>query len=255
MGENSKIEWCDHTVNLWWGCSKVNEGCKNCYAETLSDKRYKKNLWGENRARQYIKSAIVYLNKYQKQAEKSGINPKVFIGSMMDIFEDSKPLEGSAIFLTTDDLRWVFFNRIEAGQWPNLIFLFLTKRPENILKSIPPQWVLARPKNVWIGVSISSEELAWNARNILVDSGMHSQIFYSIEPQLHRIANIDLRNVDWVIQGGESGRGKRPFELEWARIMMRLCYEQNTPYFFKQIDKVQAVPELLKIREFPEFNL
>ena len=66
MAENSKIEWTDHTINLWWGCTKVHEGCDNCYAENLSDTRYKNNLWGEGKARKRIKSAFKDLNKYQK---------------------------------------------------------------------------------------------------------------------------------------------------------------------------------------------
>ena len=51
MGETTKIEWCDATLNLWWGCTKVSGGCKNCYAEKLSDKRYKKGAWGPGLAR------------------------------------------------------------------------------------------------------------------------------------------------------------------------------------------------------------
>ena len=91
MAENSKIEWTDHTVNLWWGCSKVHTGCKNCYAESLSH-RFGDDIWGEDKGRKAIKSAFKDLNKYQKQAKKENKLVKVFIGSMMDIFEESKEL-------------------------------------------------------------------------------------------------------------------------------------------------------------------
>lgn len=53
MARNTNIEWCDHTVNLWWGCSKVHTGCKNCYAEALSN-RWKENVWGEDKKRKRI---------------------------------------------------------------------------------------------------------------------------------------------------------------------------------------------------------
>ena len=57
MAENTKIEWCNHTVNLWWGCSKVHTGCKNCYAESLA-KLYGDSVWGIDRNRKLIKSAF-----------------------------------------------------------------------------------------------------------------------------------------------------------------------------------------------------
>jgi hypothetical protein len=62
MASNSKIEWCDHTVNLWMGCSKVHTGCKNCYAEYFSSHRFKQNLWGEKNTRFEIKSIIDRIN-------------------------------------------------------------------------------------------------------------------------------------------------------------------------------------------------
>ncbi len=70
MGQNSKIEWTDHTVNLWWGCAKVHAGCKNCYAEFLSENRYKNGVWGEKAWRKRIKSAFRDLSRYQKKARK-----------------------------------------------------------------------------------------------------------------------------------------------------------------------------------------
>ena len=103
MGENTKIEWCDHTVNLWHGCAKVHTGCKNCYAETQA-KRWGFDIWGENKDRKEIKSAFKDLEKYEKQAKETGKKAVVFIGSMMDIFEGSKPLvntKGEKMVYTT----------------------------------------------------------------------------------------------------------------------------------------------------------
>jgi protein gp37 len=251
MAENSKIEWTDHTVNLWWGCAKVHTGCKNCYAEYLSDVRYKKNLWGEKQPRQRIISAFNDLDKYQKQAERENKILKIFCGSMMDIFEDAKLLiNPTQEFQTTSDLRLRLFNRISKGEYNNLIFLFLTKRPENIAKNVPQTWISNAPKNVWFGTSISNQETAnIYIKNLVRYKG--NNLFLSIEPQIEDILDIDLTYIGWVIQGGESGHNKREFQLQWAYNMKRKCKEQNIPYFFKQIDKIQAIPADLQIREFP----
>lgn len=55
MAKNTNIEWTDHTANLWHGCTKVHEGCNNCYAEALS-KRYGHDIWGNDKPRKQIKS-------------------------------------------------------------------------------------------------------------------------------------------------------------------------------------------------------
>jgi protein gp37 len=80
---------------------------------------------------------------------------------------------------------------------------------------------------------------------------VNGNLFLSVEPQLGEIKNIDLNGIGWVIQGGESGHGKRPFDLLWADRLKLECITQNVPYFFKQIDKVQEIPEEYLIRELP----
>jgi protein gp37 len=257
MAENSKIEWCDHTVNLWWGCSKVHTGCKNCYAEYLSDTRYKNNLWGANSDRKRIKSAFNDLDRYQKEAAEKGITYRIFIGSMMDIFEEDKKLINPSTVFNTGSLRWHLFNKIKNGNYNNLVFLFLTKRPENIGFFIPVEWfdgknVISKPNNVWFGTSISNQETANIYTNRLrVYAPLN--LFLSIEPQVGDIYGLDLRGIKWVIQGGESGHNKRPFDIQWAYSMKEHCANNNVPYFFKQIDKVQPIPDDLKIQQFPKF--
>jgi protein gp37 len=252
MAENSKIEWCDHTVNLWWGCSKVHTGCKNCYAEYFSDTRYKKNLWGEKQPRQRIKSAFNDLDKYQKQAESQNKLLKIFCGSMMDIFEDSKLLTNpTEEFETTSDLRFRLFHKIGKGEYNNLVFLFLTKRPENIALNAPTSWITNAPKNVWFGTSISNQETADKFTNIL-SCYKANNLFLSVEPQVDFIElNNKISPFSWIIQGGESGHNKREFNIEWARSLRNECQDAKIPYFFKQIDKIKEIPTDLMIREFP----
>ncbi len=247
--ENSKIEWTDHTVNLWWGCAKVHTGCKNCYAEFLSDKRYKNGLWGEKNGRKYIKSAFSKLDKFQRQAKKNNEYQKVFIGSMMDIFEPPKELINVYGFSDTGALRDVLFENISHGKYSNLIFLFLTKRPENIVKYVPTTWLISCPYNCYFGTSVSNMETWGKAVEL---SQIPVNRFLSIEPQVGLIENVDLTPFDWIIQGGESGINRRPFDLNWAYKMRDMCKEQNVPYFFKQIDKIRPIPVDLMIRQFPE---
>jgi len=249
MAKNSKIEWTDHTVNLWWGCTKVHAGCDNCYAETLSH-RWGNDIWGEGKERKRIKSAFNDLYKYQKEAEQKGIEVRVFVGSMMDIFEKSKPISNKHLLAeTTEDLRSELFSRISDGKYNNLTFLFLTKRPSNINKQIPLDWQNYPPKNVWFGCSPVDQKTFENLVPMLQQ--VSGNLFLSVEPQLGEIKNIDLSGIGWVIQGGESGHGKRPFDLLWADSLKLECRNQNVPYFFKQIDKVQEIPESYLVRELP----
>ena len=256
--KNSKISWLDggHTVNLWWGCSKVHTGCKNCYAESISN-RYGNDIWGENKKRKRIKSATKDLNKYQKQAEKESKVIKVFMGSMMDIFEESKPLITNG---DTGVLRQMFFSDIFDGKYPNLVFLFLTKRPENINLYIPEIWKKTPPKNVWYGLSLSDQQTAEEYMPVFRE--VKGNKFLSIEPQVRIIQSLNLTDIDWVIQGGESGTKKRLFKDFWALYMRDICKDWKVPYFLKQIhDKngkvrkdISQFPRDLQIRQFPKFN-
>lgn len=253
MAENSKIEWTHHTANLWHGCTKVNTGCDHCYAETLS-KRWGNDIWGYDKPRKEIKSVWNDLAKYQKLAKEANDIHKVFVGSMMDIFESTMPMidsRGNKLPYSTDQLRQRFFGEVVPNS-PNLLFLLLTKRPSNINRKIPNIWVTYPPENVMFGTSLSNQKTSDTLIKQLLD--VNGKRFLSIEPQLESI-NIQgyLFNggIDWVIQGGESGHSKRPFNLEWAYYMRNQCELTSTPYFFKQIDKIQKIPNDLKIRQMP----
>ena len=251
MAENSKIGWTDNTVNLWWGCTKVHTGCDNCYAEVLSH-RFGDNIWGNDSPRKEIKSAFRDLNKYQKKARLENKMVKIFVGSMMDIFEKPMPLLDRDYL--TGELRSRLFAQISRGEYPNLIFLFLTKRPSNINKYIPVAWRTNPPENVMFGTSPVDQKTAETLIPQLLE--VKGKRFLSIEPQL---GSINIKGflfdggINWVIQGGESGSKKRPFNLDWAYYMKQQCEETNVPFYFKQIDKVQKIPKDLMIKQFPKF--
>tara|TARA_R110000868_G_scaffold126072_1_gene332970 strand:- start:13590 stop:14735 length:1146 start_codon:yes stop_codon:yes gene_type:complete len=266
MAENSKIEWTHHTANLWWGCTKVHAGCDNCYALTFA-KRVGNDIWGNDKPRRMIKDVWSKFRKFQKEAEKQNEVHRVFVGSMMDIFEKPMPLvdhdgnpysEGESEFWNTRQLRDKFFNEVVPNS-PNLMFLLLTKRPSNINKYIPESWKENPPKNVMFGTSPVSQETA--NKLILQLSEVNGLRFLSVEPQLEKIDLMTMVNdetdrvlldmVDWVIQGGESGHHRRPFDTDWGRLLRDDCKKKGVPFFFKQIDKKLEIPQDLLIREFP----
>lgn len=258
MAKNSKIEWTNHTVNLWWGCSKVHEGCKRCYAETISN-RFGDDIWGENKKRKRIKSAFTDLLKYNNQAKLEGKKYRIFCGSMMDIFENSKPLSNPYYHYgekkqvsTTGMLREILLKEIELGYYDNLIFLFLTKRPENIDQYCPMS--ILTKDNCWFGTSISSPKTVHYAYK-LARINPNLKTFVSVEPQIEMIKaeDWDTEGIDWIIQGGESGAKRRPFDITWADEMRDFCKQRGVPYFFKQIDKKTAIPSKNLIRQFPKF--
>jgi protein gp37 len=283
MAKDSKIEWCDHTANIFWGCVSVHEGCDNCYAEKLSH-RWGNDVWGNDKPRKEIKSVWKDLIKFQKLAKEANEIHTVFVGSMMDIFEKPMPLidsDGNEVQgKDTGFLRDLFFQQISAGIYPNLMFLLLTKRPSNINKYIPESWKTSPPNNVMFGTSPVNQETADKLIPQLLR--VKGRKFLSVEPQLSELSLADylwtptnyceecgtgglhlkkpcdnicgFKPINWIINGGESGHGKRPFNTDWARKLKEECAYAGVPFFFKQIDKIQAIPKDLEIRQLPIYN-
>jgi protein gp37 len=268
MAKNSSIEWTKHTLNLWWGCMEVHAGCLYCYAKIWAE-RWGLKLWGKNSIRRKIKSSFSSVNMYQREAERADEMHRVFLGSMMDIFEKPKGMfdeKGKVLvkdedeFWNTGQLRDKFFNEV-VPNCPNLMFLLLTKRPANINKYIPKSWKENPPKNVMFGTSVVNQKTANDLIPQLFE--VNGQRFLSIEPQLDEIdltvkmKGSDLRlidSVDWIVNGGESGRIKRPFDTDWGRILRDQCKENGVPFFFKQVDKKLPIPDDLMVREYPAYH-
>lgn len=255
MAKNSKIEWTNHTANLWWGCTERHLGCMRCYARIIALK-YGYDIWGLNKPRRKIMSVWSELVAYQREAKAANEIHKVFVGSMMDIFEVPMPLidnKSNPIAGNTGELRKKFFDNITNGLYPNLMFLLLTKRPSDINKYIPNSWKVNPPVNVMFGTSISNQKTAIAYTEQLLE--VKGSKFLSVEPQISEITLMPwllTKQIDWVIQGGESGYIRRPFNTDWARKLKAECEATNTPYFFKQIDKVIEIPQDLEIMDYPE---
>jgi protein gp37 len=130
------------------------------------------------------------------------------------------------------------------------MFLLLTKRPSNINKYIPDEWKSNPPRNVMFGTSPCNKETFDTLWPQLAQ--VNGMTFLSIEPQIGRVDIKDYRGryPDWVICGGESGHGRRPFDTDWGRVLKNQCEFLGIPFFMKQIDKVIPIPDDLMIRQF-----
>lgn len=222
MGENSKIEWTTHTFNPWWGCVKVSEACKHCYAESWA-RRVGQDVWGISADRRVFgdthwKQPVLW----NRSAEGAVNRPRVFCASMADVFEERDDL---------NPLRARLWELIEATQ--NLDWLLLTKRPQAIKRLAG--WGDTWPRNVWLGTTVELQKRADEALPYLQDIPARIR-FISAEPLL---GPLDVRpwlgtTIDWVITGGESGPKARPASPVWFRDLMLQCMENDVAFHFKQ---------------------
>lgn len=250
MGADSSIEWTDHTFNPWWGCQKVSEGCTNCYALTFA-KRYGHDVWGPAKTTERRLFGDKHWSeplKWNREAEKTGQRKRVFCASMADVFEDHPQVV---------DARARLFDLI--SDTPNLDWLLLTKRPENV----KPMLIAAGrgfqplPPWVWIGTSVENQEQADKRIPHLLSIPAHVR-FLSCEPLLgavdlsrwlqQPIVDLEMRGgapafrntpevykpIHWVIVGGESGHGARPMHPAWARSLRDQCQSAGVAFHFKQ---------------------
>lgn len=148
MGENSAIEWTDHTFNPWWGCTKVSPGCDHCYAEAFANRLMAAaHLWDGNR-RTFHAQHWANPIRWNKAAERQGKRSKVFCASMADVFDKDGPARE----------RLDLWDLIEDT--PHLDWLLLTKRVSNVRKLLPEAWLESPRPNVWIGISVVTQDEA-----------------------------------------------------------------------------------------------
>jgi protein gp37 len=240
----TKIEWAHYTFNPWWGCTKISDGCKNCYAEKLSN-RFGGGHWGDHGDRKFFgddhwKKPL----KWQRKAQREGRRLRVFCASMGDIFERHPQ---PTVANLQDESRMRLWRLIAAT--PDLDWLLLTKRPENIQSMMPASWQgLQCPKNVWLGVTAENqEEVDRRVPSLLLSADWAPVRFVSYEPalgpvglgRLLRFANLSENDctatgIDWVIAGAESGPRARPMDESWVRSVRDECAAADVPFFYKQ---------------------
>ena len=205
------IRWTTVTWNPVHGCTKVSEGCRHCYAETLS-RRFglTKKPWTKPNEIENVQLKPHKLGEPRRLKEPS----RIFVNSMSDLFHDLVP----------DDYRVLVFDVMES--LPQHVFQILTKRPRNAAKW--QRW----PANVWMGVSVE-DEASSHRIDTLRETGAHTR-FISFEPLIGEVTSLDFSAIDWVIVGGESGPGHRPMDQAWARRICDASVLQEVAYFYKQ---------------------
>lgn len=208
----SKIEWTEVTWNPITGCSKISDGCINCYAAAFA-KRLKAmgNIRYKNGFQPTVHEDLIDL-PFQWKTPK-----RVFVNSMSDILHEQIPDKYILqIFETMNQCRQHEFQ-------------VLTKRPER-LSSLNDKIVWT--DNIWMGVTIESDKYL-NRADMLRNCGARIK-FISAEPLLSRLNNLNLTDIDWLIVGGESGPHCRPIKKEWVEELLDLAKDNNTAFFFKQ---------------------
>jgi len=220
MGENTAIEWADHTFNPWIGCQRVSAACDHCYAETLMDTRLGAVEWGPGKPRKRTSEANWRQPlKWDRQAAKSGKQARVFCASLADVFDNAVPEEWRAdLWQLIDDT-------------PHLTWMLLTKRPQNIRKMEPKSFPHFYSR-VWLGIT-AEDQPNFDRRWRWLDGTGARVRFISYEPALGPLSLRSARP-EWVICGGESGPNARPINLPWARDIRDECREAGVPFFFKQ---------------------
>jgi protein gp37 len=247
----TKIEWATDVWNPTVGCTKVSQGCKNCYAERMFNRFHPEKRFTDVELFPLKLDLPLHWKKPRR----------IFVDSMSDLFHKDVPIQ--------------FIEKVFAicriAEEHN--FIILTKRPERMFELLNSfsfwvlvsSWVavysengpkvIATPDNVWLGVSVEDQKTA-DVRIPLLLQVPAAVRFVSVEPMLGKIDLSTWMNrcsyycdhgdmypeghrpersfIDWVICGGESGPGARPMQLEWAESLLDQCLAANVPFFFKQ---------------------
>lgn len=212
MPGKTKIEWTESSWNPVTGCTPISPGCQHCYAA-----RFAKRLQAMGNPR-YRNAFDVTVHEDLITAPLSWRKPQmVFVNSMSDLFHDEVP---------DDTIRQIFDTMNKASAHT---FQILTKRAERLAQLSPTlQW----GNNIWMGVSIENTSTLYRA-DLLRGTNAHIK-FISAEPLLSPLSELNLKGIDWLIVGGESGPGARLMQEEWVLELKELADQSNTAFFFKQ---------------------
>ena len=212
MSTRSSIEWTESTWNPLTGCTKISPGCKNCYAERMALR-----LQAMGQAN-YINGFKLTVHEQALQLPLGWKKPqRIFVNSMSDLFHLDVPLA----FIQR------VFGVMRQSSWHT--FQVLTKRSQRLAEiSAALDW----PSNAWMGVSVENWDYTFRIDHLRqTAAGVR---FLSLEPLLGPLPDLDLRGIDWVIVGGESGPYSRPLQKEWVLDIRDQCLAASVPFFFKQ---------------------
>ncbi|MDP9049275.1 MAG: phage Gp37/Gp68 family protein [Acidobacteriota bacterium] len=213
----SKIEWTDATWNPVRGCTKISPGCKHCYASAFAERF--RGVPGHPYELGF--DLRIVPDKLLEPLKWSAAN-MVFVNSMSDLFHPEIP-DSFVIQVAEVMMR---------ANWHT--YQVLTKRADRLEKLLSgPLKFATESQHIWWGVSV--EDVKHGVPRIERLRNTPAAIkFLSVEPLLEDLGEVDLRGIDWMIVGGESGRGARPIEESWVLNLQKACRKDRIPFFFKQ---------------------
>lgn len=303
MGRETGIAWTEATWNPWWGCQRVNNDCTRCYAEALAA-RYGHDVWGGRKSSRRL-FGDKHWNEprvWNAAAEKRGRPMLVFCASMADVFEQHPAIDGERdrLFALIADTPWLVWQLLTKR--PEAARDYLRWYYD---ESGRIDWWHGRDHlgwgvlpNIWIGTSIGHVGATWHAdvlREIpaavrFISAEPLTTSLFSIAParlrgpdatgaaadvgapegsgEARAPAPLDLTGIDWLIVGGESQKGARAMQIEWAVELMDAAHDVGAAFFMKQLGAVLArtlgggshgsdidrFPAALRVREFPALS-
>lgn len=259
----SEIEWTDATWNPVRGCTKISPGCKHCYAETFAER------WRGVPGHAYEQGFDLRLVPH-KLAEPLGIKKPTtfFVNSMSDLFHEGIPSEYvAACFGVMAACHWHRFQVLtkrpeRMARW----FQWVISQPVFGVPSTEERArvecsmaaldherehhpngdggplhtkLCASPDGPWplpnVDIGVSVEDRKYGVPRIAkLRDVPAARRFLSIEPLLEDLGKIDLRGIDQVIVGAESGHGARPMNEDWVRSVRDQTKEAGAAFFYKQ---------------------
>jgi protein gp37 len=222
MSEKSTIEWTDATWNPVTGCTQVFPGCDHCYAKTFAERF--RGVSGHS----YAQGFDLKLWPERLHLPTTWKTPRrIFVNSMSDLLHKDIP---DAFIVQV---------YLAMAQAPQHTYQVLTKRPSRlvhtsllrqIIEALGGTW----PVFIWLGVSVESQAYTWRVER-LGELDIVPMRFVSAEPLLGPVTLDLARNgISWVIAGAESGRGARPMQEAWVRLLRDQCVAHNVALLYKQ---------------------
>lgn len=276
MGDKTGISWADASWNPFAGCTPVSEGCRNCYAMELHERRHaawKEGRWDDAPVQYHkpFREVQALGDERLKQPLRWKRPRRIFVNSMSDVFHKDVPeIEVAKVW-----------GVMAAASWHR--FIVLTKRPDRMLTFLEQYWPDPVP-NVLVGVSAEDQDTLF-ARSLYLCRAPAAARGISLEPLLERV-EIGLLGtlpkdhfpgytlahdlIDWIIVGGESGPNARPFHEEWAEAIVEECSQTQTAVHVKQMGSnpyrrgepvklgngkgasMGEWPPALRVRQYPE---
>ena len=271
MADKSGIQWTDATWNPTTGCDRVSPGCANCYALELAARLKKMGqsayqVDGDPRTSGPGFGLTIHEDRLDQPLRWTRPR-RIFVNSMSDLFHPEVP-------------SW-FIRKVwrVMAKAPQHTFQILTKRPGRMRAWVAANNEVAVPTlpNVWLGTSV--ENARWKTRIDELRETRAAVRFLSCEPLLGPLVDrrpaaarhlarspLDLREIGWVIVGGESGPHARPMDVAWVEAIVAECRHQGAAPFVKQMGEawsrevlghaghggdIATFPPGLQIREFP----